>query len=402
MTAIRAFKVKNLAGREGVTHHELHPLTNIFWGLNGSGKTTLLKILDAALRNDSSGLENLPFQWAEVTIYSHRLECEIVRFYRKPPKNERNSLTYPVGATGSKRHLARSWEIDSEILEVTIDSAEKTQWESKISSGAADERSLKAVYRRAYLPISRQLELTGRERLMGTWEETADERFVDLVNGVWSKYRSRSLAQIRDVQQLGLAEVLGILFRGKPTEDQRETFSLDLEDERNPEDAFKVVSQFLLDQRIVLPLGLADFREKYQKSEEHRHVVTLIHRVMDKVEEILAPQHELQEVINEMYLGNKNLLMKSNRRLEVQINEESIPLSSLSSGERQLLHILLETLAIENSTIMVDEPELSLHPDWQLGLIGSMRRVNKEAQFLLASHSPELMVGIDDECVFEL
>ena len=51
---------------------------------------------------------------------------------------------------------------------------------------------------------------------------------------------------------------------------------------------------------------------------------------------------------------------------------------------------------------MIDEPELSLHPDWQKGLVGSMRRVNPEAQFLLATHSPELMIDVDDDCVFEL
>ena len=142
--------------------------------------------------------------------------------------------------------------------------------------------------------------------------------------------------------------------------------------------------------------------DKYSKSESNRHVVNLIRDVMARVDTILTPQKELQSVINELYIGNKHLSIEADRRLGIEVNDESIPLWALSSGEKQLLHILLETLAVENSTILIDEPEISLHPDWQFGLVKSMRRVNSEAQIILASHSPEIMVDVDDECVFEL
>jgi len=85
-----------------------------------------------------------------------------------------------------------------------------------------------------------------------------------------------------------------------------------------------------------------------------------------------------------------------------QIDGTNIPLQSLSSGEKQLLRLMLETLAAGSSTVMIDEPELSMHVDWQQVLVAAMRRVNPECQMLLATHSPEVMAEVADENVFEL
>jgi putative hydrolase of the HAD superfamily len=59
-------------------------------------------------------------------------------------------------------------------------------------------------------------------------------------------------------------------------------------------------------------------------------------------------------------------------------------------------------LAADDSTVMIDEPELSMHVDWQQVLVASMRRVNPDCQLLLATHSPEVMADVADDKVFEL
>lgn len=66
--------------------------------------------------------------------------------------------------------------------------------------------------------------------------------------------------------------------------------------------------------------------------------------------------------------------------------------TSLSSGEKQLLILLTETLLQQNSpTIFIaDEPELSLHIDWQRKIISSVRELNPNAQVIVATHSPEI------------
>lgn len=398
MTTIKEFRIENLAGQKKTLHCVLDPKLNIFWGLNGTGKTTLLRILDAALSNKTSELSDLPFDTAEISFYSHTHDMDIVRRYNRQNVPER------------EKKAADRWQMLAELdLEDHIaynlarDDADPG-WDTEFSSQNTEVE--RASFKHSYLPISRMLDARRTDSHMA--EMTADERFIRRVNNVWSRYSSRSLASIRDIQQLGLAEVLAILFGGTGQQELQSDSGANagVDVETSAEEAYSIVSDFLTPQRIHLPLGMKDFMARYDKSPQHRHVVTRIRSVMKQIDRVLAPQEELQAVIEEMYIGNKHLLLNRTggirSRVEVDVDGESIPLNALSSGEKQLLQILLETLAVSESTIMIDEPEISLHPDWQMGLVGSMRRVNPQAQFLLATHSPELMIGIADECVFEL
>lgn len=407
MTIIREFRIKNLAGRMGELHQVLHPEVNIFWGLNGTGKTTLLRILDAALGNKTAALASLPFDEAEVVFYSESHDTEFIRRF------DQASTSIASETTDDEWGLTTDFSLEDGPAVRLNHASSDPGWETRVGKGAVTAEYLSSnfsrdpltsSYRRSYLPISRMLERT--EELP---RYSPEEGFVRRVSQVWSRYSARSLAEVRDIQQLGLAEILAILFGGKSQTSG--TYDGDYtgeEEETEASEAYQLVADFLEAQRLTLPLGQRDFTARYEESDQHRHVVTRIRSITKQVDLVLAPQHELQSVIDEMYIGNKQLVLGSvrstsgRRNIGVRVNDESIPLEALSSGEKQLLQILLETLAIGVSTIMIDEPELSLHPDWQKGLVSSMRRVNRSAQFILATHSPELMVGVDDECVFEL
>jgi len=51
---------------------------------------------------------------------------------------------------------------------------------------------------------------------------------------------------------------------------------------------------------------------------------------------------------------------------------------------------------------MIDEPELSLHVDWQRRLVENMTLLNPSAQYIFATHSPEIMADVDDSKIFRL
>lgn len=83
--------------------------------------------------------------------------------------------------------------------------------------------------------------------------------------------------------------------------------------------------------------------------------------------------------------------------------EEEIGPDDLSSGEKQLLLILLKTfLKEEKPFIMImDEPEISLHVEWQELLIDAILRLNKNCQIILSTHSPSIFAkGWGDKLVF--
>lgn len=64
----------------------------------------------------------------------------------------------------------------------------------------------------------------------------------------------------------------------------------------------------------------------------------------------------------------------------------------LSSGQLQLLSMTKAVLATDyNSLLMIDEPELSLHIDWQRELIHFFTSVFPHHTFLFSTHSPDIL-----------
>ena len=74
---------------------------------------------------------------------------------------------------------------------------------------------------------------------------------------------------------------------------------------------------------------------------------------------------------------------------------ESLDLEMLSSGEQHELVILYELLfrVPDNSFILFDEPELSLHVEWQDMFLDDLEEMAKISRFhvLLATHSPQII-----------
>ncbi len=83
---------------------------------------------------------------------------------------------------------------------------------------------------------------------------------------------------------------------------------------------------------------------------------------------------------------------------------DKFDINGLSSGEKQLF---LRTLAIkmlepENSIILIDEPELSLHPKWQSKIIKVYERIGKNNQIIIATHSPHILGSVPKENIIVL
>lgn len=82
---------------------------------------------------------------------------------------------------------------------------------------------------------------------------------------------------------------------------------------------------------------------------------------------------------------------------------EVIPLYKLSSGEKQLLLILLKVFLMEEQPyiLLMDEPEISLHIEWQYKLFEEIRHLNPHCQIITSTHSPSLFGdGWGDKLVF--
>ncbi|MEI7239077.1 ATP-binding protein [Pectobacterium brasiliense] len=74
---------------------------------------------------------------------------------------------------------------------------------------------------------------------------------------------------------------------------------------------------------------------------------------------------------------------------------KKLTLSQLSSGERQLIYILVTAANIGNSpaVFLMDEPEISLHLSWQEKILDALRRINNNMQIIIVTHSPAIVMN---------
>jgi predicted ATPase len=102
-----------------------------------------------------------------------------------------------------------------------------------------------------------------------------------------------------------------------------------------------------------------------------------------------------KDIINGLLIG-KNIEINEKDNLTVRLNSgKELPLISLSSGEKQIMVIIYRLLfQTENgSLVALDEPENSLHVEWQqkLGNILVDLAKLRDLQFIIATHSPQII-----------
>ena len=110
--------------------------------------------------------------------------------------------------------------------------------------------------------------------------------------------------------------------------------------------------------------------------------------------ELTKPKKQFQGLVDELFAPTANpIVRESNEIMFTQYGEQLQPYM-LSSGEKQILVILLTALVQENrpGVLLMDEPEISLHIEWQQRLITLIRTLNPNAQIILCTHSPAIIM----------
>ncbi|HDY92426.1 MAG TPA: hypothetical protein ENH67_07465 [Pseudoalteromonas sp.] len=74
-------------------------------------------------------------------------------------------------------------------------------------------------------------------------------------------------------------------------------------------------------------------------------------------------------------------------------SKKPIPWYLLSRGEKTIIYLFLVVLIYRDSVFLFDEPEISLHVNWQKNLIADLVSLAPNSQFIIATHSPDLIGG---------
>ena len=136
----------------------------------------------------------------------------------------------------------------------------------------------------------------------------------------------------------------------------------------------------------------------YQVNIGNRIIAVLQQGVADAAVEahrISNAKKKFQDMVDKLFAETgKCLVRTSNEILFTQIGETLSPYQ-LSSGEKQMLVILLTVLIEDNRpyVLFMDEPEVSLHVEWQQKLIEMIVSLNPHVQIILTTHSPAVIMN---------
>lgn len=115
----------------------------------------------------------------------------------------------------------------------------------------------------------------------------------------------------------------------------------------------------------------------------------------EKAQALAEPKKTFQDIVDGLFAETgKKIVRNANEIQFLQMGETLVPYQ-LSSGEKQILVILL-TVLIEDKrpyVLFMDEPEVSLHVEWQRKLIDLILELNPNVQIILSTHAPAVIMN---------
>ena len=106
------------------------------------------------------------------------------------------------------------------------------------------------------------------------------------------------------------------------------------------------------------------------------------------------PKTQFQDLVDELFGETGKTIVRKSNEIRFEQDGDLLYPYQLSAGEKQMLVILLTVLVQDNRSgvMFMDEPEVSLHVEWQQRLIGLIRQLNPNVQIILTTHSPAMIM----------
>lgn len=140
-------------------------------------------------------------------------------------------------------------------------------------------------------------------------------------------------------------------------------------------------------------ISLIKHRRKSNAEDLLAQIQSDIEKMENERQEKLLPFSILTDLINKIFhekgISFVNLALGDLRHI--------VESDKLSAGEKQMLSFLCYNTFSNNQIMFIDEPELSLHPDWQRILIPTLLNQKNQNQFIIATHSPFIYTKYADK-----
>ena len=368
---IRYLKVKGLNKRldgEFAFNEDL----NIFTGPNGSGKTTLLKLVWYLI----SG--NLNQILAEIPFHSIAIQTDLFTLRVERVGLDQVTLDYSFGK-------------EEGVYEFIVIDAETGRIDRKDVGwvNALEKRIARTTKWSLFFPTFRRIEggfsrvVTDRDDSAIRFRASAPEmlqdsmsRFSDEVS--INEHKFIASTSTEDLREL-LTQKYADIYEEITTRQAQVLEEISKEIQNNPNK--DKVSEIPQDASAVL--------NAIQKVNEEREQLSKPFSVLSELSRKIL-RYEAIHVTGRVVRGKTTegiTLGEGNDGITVGEAKDAISSDKLSAGEKQMLSFLCYNAFSTNTAIFIDEPELSLHQDWQDILLPLLLKQETENQFFVATHS---------------
>lgn len=349
---IKRMEIKGLWGRQDFVL-DFHDDLNILTGSNGSGKTTILKVLWYIYSGNFIQIFS-EINFSEISCIANTFTIRLIcKISDTADADFRSGVPFPpetpligVSIEQNNGRVDMHWIAADEV-------AHRLSADYPVANGSGS----------LIFPTFRQIE--------GGFSLETDKRNIEIQQGIAAFALRMTRREHRFVMTLGVEDIRNSI----------NAISSDIRLRLKPvEEAFM--------QFVSGPLrASATFNTELEKQVVAKQAAEA---------EITQPLTTLSRLIDEL------MLEKS-----VQITDELIlgshpihvPLEGLSGGEKSLLSFIVYAMR-KPGIMIIDEPELGLHQDWQRKFIWMMREISPETQYFIASHASPVRAAYPDKQIF--
>jgi predicted ATP-dependent endonuclease of OLD family len=151
------------------------------------------------------------------------------------------------------------------------------------------------------------------------------------------------------------------------------------------------------DSMIAFKIGIDYMRNKMVNNDESYN----INSTLEKLSQHLNDYSNIQKVrIGQNFNlddSQKDEIQFNNLYLEYFVNGQWLLFSQLSDGTKRLFYIISEITFGYRSIVLLEEPELGLHPHQLYTLMQFIKEKSEEFQFIITTHSPMVLNTLDSD-----
>ncbi len=424
MNKIKKVIITGFWGDKTVTL-DLKSDVNFLIGVNGSGKTTIINLIAATLNADFSTLDRLQFTKISIYLEDSVFEDITKSAFIEVEKSDKANSPYPNILFKIKKYTNKNPKEyylneleEQQLIRYPHDYnylIERRHLGRHTYQGDVN-LALKELVNVTWLSIHRTNSYA-RRREEKSFESTIDLKIEELQNDLikyFSTLNRKYAIETEKFQKFIFQSLID-------TESQEDTFSFvkNLDANKEKESLKEIFKLFKINDK-TFNTKLETYFKSYALSLEKLGTNTIfindlsfflgirrIHSVVQEWSNLLQKQKEINvskdtflKIINNL-LQHKELMINEKNELVVKTTKNTFSLTHLSSGEKQLLIILAQSLLQESSVhiYIADEPELSMHVDWQEVLVSSLKSINPQSQIIFATHSPDIVGEFDSSII---